>query len=160
MLTYRHKSSSFQVQVPELKLFRMFVSSSSGLAVILFLITSSNLGGWLSEVVDVVRGISQARNAFSFRGSPYAADQCPQALCEVPEEYGRLRHVALEYVLADSWWIELVVGISLAAHACTFAWCCWACCCQGRFRQARTGRHIIGFNTPSPARRSLARELL
>ena len=93
----------FKCQSQSAKMFRTFVSSSSGLAVTIFLIGSSNLGGWLSEVVDVVRVCSQSRDALSFWGSPNAADQCPQALCEVPEEYGRLRHVVLEYVLADCW---------------------------------------------------------
>ena len=97
----------------------MFVSSSSGLAVTLFPIGSSNLGSWLSEVVDVVRVFSHSRDALSNWVSPGAADVCPEALCEVPEEYGRIRHIVLEYVLADSWWLEVVIGISLAIHACS-----------------------------------------
>ena len=99
-----------------------FCSSTSGLAVTSFLIGTSNFGGWLSEVVDVVRVFSQSRDVLNTWVSPGASDKCPEASCEVPEEYGRIRHIVLENVLADSWWLEVGIGISLAMHACSLGW--------------------------------------
>ena len=146
---------AFMCKSQSVRFVRMFVSFSFGLAVTLFLIGSSRFCGWLSEVVGMVRVFLQSRDAFNTWVSP-GASVCPEAVCEVPEGYGRGRHIVRELVLAVSWWLEVVIGISLAMHACCLGWGC----CQSRHRRPCVGRHVVGFHTPSPARRSLARELL
>ena len=84
---------------------------------------------------------------------------CPEAVCEVPEEYGHARWIVLEFVLASNWWLEVVVGISLAIHA-LFLLLYLGHLLPEPASEAHIGRHVVGFHTPSPARRSLARELL
>ena len=107
---------AFKCKSQSVRFVRMFVSFTSGLAVILFLIESSNFGGWLSEVSDVVRVFSQSRDDLNTWVS-LGASVCPEAVCEIPEGYGRFRHILLELVFAESWWLEVVIGIFLAIHA-------------------------------------------
>ena len=130
----------------------MFLSSSTLVAVTLLFIGLN----WISQIIDVVKTDRHAKDAIDSWVSPQAQD-CTAQECEVPSEWGPVRRLIHELVVADNYKLDLVLTIVVVLYACGVVWCCW---CQRRGRKGRVRRRVVGYHMPSPTRRSLVCEFL